>query len=282
MRYIVLALFLAVFSNIYANDTLTRAQVYNFSVGDTFDYRNYQDNDHNQVYIYHDTSITYTRYIITNIYYSIDSTTKYIQRERLFPQPIIFDTLKLTNITAYEVELDTPNCIRLTRIILHSLYNSRTANILGPNINICGGPGFAECEFVEGLGYAMIHQWGSAYAGDQTWNDTTEVIYYSQGGETWGTPYYDFPTAIQQLSAAVGQITLSPTVNNGAFIVETSDDMPLPVNFSVYDVQGKKVKQLTLSDKKTTVELPGVSNGLYVWKASSSEKFIGAGKVVVE
>jgi len=95
-----------------ANDTLTRAQVYNFNVGDTFDYK--------EVYQYGSTlappgtpwhtTISYSRYIITSQFYSPDSATKYIQRKQVYPEPAVLDTLVLTNLNAIEVYQDSLYC----------------------------------------------------------------------------------------------------------------------------------------------------------------------------
>ena len=279
MRHTFIALLLIAFCNIYANDTLTRAQVYNFNVGDTFDYLNYsyQQNPFGAGYY----ATTYSRFVVSDISWSVDSLTKVIVHQRISPAPIVFDTLTLDSLNGYEVILDTvwynQNLGPDTFIITSAPYFGKTTNYI---TFFCCAPGWEEILFAQGLGRVVDRTWGGVLSNH--YEDSTTLINYSGSNGTFGTPYTSFPTAVNDLSPSNQKLNIFPTLNNGVFTVETPDDMPLPLNFSVYDVQGKKVKQLTLSDKKTTVELPGVSKGLYVWKAISSEKFIGAGKVVVE
>ena len=108
MRYILFVFLYVICLHAQAGDTLTRAQVYNFNVGDTFDYRNSSvstDNWWAPMPIY-TTSISYSRNVVTNIYWSADTLTKYIARKQTYPSPVSFDTLALSNINGYEVILD--------------------------------------------------------------------------------------------------------------------------------------------------------------------------------
>ena len=92
-----------------ASDTLTRLEVYNFSVGDTFDYRHHGHSDDNFGGIIENyTSFdTFSRQVVTGIYWSTDSAIKYIVQRRLFPATVNFDTVILTNPSGYEILIDT-------------------------------------------------------------------------------------------------------------------------------------------------------------------------------
>ncbi|MBK8657841.1 MAG: hypothetical protein IPN22_02925 [Bacteroidetes bacterium] len=74
-------LFLFVVSNVFglANDTLTRAQVYSFSVGDTFDYK------HSNSYFIgtpgYQYSESFERHVIVGTYFSVDSNTLFIAKK---------------------------------------------------------------------------------------------------------------------------------------------------------------------------------------------------------
>lgn len=267
-----------------ANDTLTRAQVYNFSVGDTFDYRNYVDDYGGGECAnppYSNVSIRYTRYVIANIFYSADSSIKYIQRQQIFPQPVVFDTLVIQNPPVYEVFADTIDyyCYDLVASDT-SQYHGRTYNLFWqyPRYPYHGSPN--ELEFVEGLGMILSGVTFGAYGCYTT--DTTTLIYYHQGSETWGTPYSNFLTGIQSLSMSSGQISLFPTINNGAFNAKITNATLLPVNFALYDITGRQVKQLTLNNQNNNINIEPCNSGMYIWKAISLGQLIETGKIVVQ
>src|ERR1700733_11276641 len=98
--------FVLFFANAFAGDTLIRAQVYNFSIGDTFDYSvsfiQYERGQNTQV-----NNLGYERCIVSNIYWSLDSSTKYIVRNWVYPQPQKIDTLILANPFFYELFNDS-------------------------------------------------------------------------------------------------------------------------------------------------------------------------------
>lgn len=264
------------------NDTLTRAQVYNFNVGDTFDYKYYSSNS----YLYNPSqislTITYARYFITGIYYSPDSVTKYIQRERLYPQPQTFDTLTLKNISTYEVELDTPNCNSIITIVPNSHYNGRIANILGPYIDECSSPYHHEDEYVDGLGNVLSLDWGSVpYGYDPTWNDTTELIYCAKGSETWGNPYYDFPATVQPLNTTNAQISLFPTINNGTFNLKITNGNRSAYQFAVYDLTGRTIKTAPLNNGVNNIMMDNSDKGMYLWSVISEGTILQSGKMIV-
>ena len=265
-----------------ANDTLTRAQVYNFSVGDTFDYRNYKDiekaNDCGPLESI--ISIGYNRYVISNIFYSLDSSTKYITRQRAFPQPLIFDTLTLQNLSGYEVNLDLPDCNGHGTITIDtSRYQGRTYNMLMQSG--CNGghnPIYYDRAFVAGLGTVLRYSESGAYGCYET--DSIELIYYSKGSETWGTPYYNFPTGISELSNDETRIILSPTLNNGAFDIKVTNASLLPVSIMIYDVTGREVKRTTLNNAENNLNIAPCA-GMYIWKAVTKDRLIKTGKIVI-
>ena len=270
--------------NVFANDTLTRAQVYNFSVGDTFDYFHLtytHDRPYGTGQIL-DSSYSYSRYIVTNIYFSIDSSTKFIERKEIYPPGNVYDTLVLQSLTGYEVYLDTLSCFyaAITEIAFlpNSAYNGRTINILS---QLTCQPGSEKFTFCDGLGPVIVKKLLGGCGPCSLTYDSTTLIYYNQGGETWGTPYTDFPTAIQEISASNNKMTLFPTVNDGTVNVKLSDTDLLPMDFVICDMAGKKVKQLTLTNLNNEVSLGDASTGIYIWTAISKNQIIQKGKVVI-
>ena len=272
--------------NACAGDTLTRAQVYNFSVGDTFDYR-----DHSYSYrtsegtIYSvDSSLTYSRYAITNVFYSADSSIKYIQRIKLFPNLNSLDTIILQNLSRFEVYLDTSICFSETNGIISmdttSEYHGRSTNEIDESF--CSLPSlFQNIIFSNDLGIVWIYQYEGGCGPCNGWDvDTTNLIYFTKGAETWGTPYYNFTTEVQPLSLGRCQIELQPTINNGQFNVKTSQADLLPITLNIYDVAGREVKQIYLNNLNNNVSIESRSAGVYIWEALSGNQLIQTGKMI--
>lgn len=279
MRKLLFAFLLLSACPAFANDTLTWGRTYDYSIGDTFDYRYYSHNITYPPNINPEdiTSIAYGRFAVTNIYYSLDSTIRYIEQKRLYPEPVIFDTLTVTDLSTYD--LAWYGCLPNMPIITNSQYHNRVVNIMIPD---CVGENHVEFVFADGLGTVLDYRWG----GDDTYDaylywDSTELIYYAKGSETWGTPYSDFATGLQPLSVQDGHITLFPTLNDGTFNLKISDASLLPVNLTVYDVLGRDVKQLTLNNLNNSISFEPWVSGMFVWKAISNGQLIETGKIVV-
>ena len=267
-----------------ANDTLARAQVYNFNVGDTFDYK--------EVYQYGSTlappgtpwhtTITYSRYIIASLFYSPDSATKYIQRKQVYPEPAVFDTLVLTNLTAIEVYKDSLNCqyIRFT-FDSSSVYHNRISNELYMSFPCGGGPYIpGDYIFAEGLGKVLKIEGGGAQ--DIEWGDSLILIYYAKGSETWGTPYYNLLSAVSAPGSNNYRIALFPTLNDGTFNLKINDTNLLPANLVVYDVSGREMKQIPLTNSSNEISVQSCSSGIYIWKVIYQGETLRTGRMVVK
>ena len=271
--------------NVFANDTLTRAQVYNFSVGDTFDYF-HETYTHDRPYgegQLLDSSTGYLRYVISGIFYSSDSSTKYIQRLNLYPNPNIIDTIILQNLNGQEVILDSGYCFTSAHgtILLSSTssYNGRTTN----SITLDGGcfPSYSEFIFADGLGQVIYNyiEGGCGPCGRRF--DSTALIYYNKSGEIWGSPYTDFPTGIPQLNSLKNQVSLFPALNDGTFNVKLSDPSLLPIDFTLYDLTGKKIEHITLNNLNNELGAGDAATGIYIWTATSKNQIIQKGKMVI-
>jgi hypothetical protein len=181
-------LFLFVVSAVFglANDTLTRAEVYNFSVGDTFDYK------HSNSYFIgspgYQYSESFERHVIVGTYFSVDSTTLFIAKKIIDGFLVVtYDTVVITGLQDYGIYyVNELYCLDTTyNMDSTSQYNGRRVNV-----SVCSGgleSVYEENRVVEGLGIARKHQsYGNPM--DGFFSYTTELLYYSKGNETWGTP----------------------------------------------------------------------------------------------
>ncbi len=171
--------------SVYANDTLTRARVYNFNAGDTFDYK--RTSIYNLGAPYSSTGYSFSRVVITNVEYSINNDTVIICRY-LLPEGRT-DTLRLSDLQHYEyyVSRDSACLQNYCQIEANSAYNGRLVNIA--TNNNCWEH-YSEAKFADGLGKIYDYFNCGNHPPDPQCEERTELIYYCKGAEKWGTPYY--------------------------------------------------------------------------------------------
>jgi hypothetical protein len=263
-----------------ANDTLTWAQLYDFNVGDTFDYREtyYYQPDR---YVDHYNVVTYySRVIIKTVYYSSDSSTKYIVREQggySYPHMWWHDTLVIHNLMG---SIDTLNdsiyhFYAYDELTSDSLYFGHAAN----SDYIDRGPESYGNVYARSLG--VVVQFSTIYYTSLPDLDTVVLIYYSNGTQTVGTPYTYFVTGTQQIEQQPESITVFPAINNGQFNVKISDASSFPVILSIYDAIGRLVKEIPINDPLVRVSLESASSGVYLWRTTDKENFSQQGKIIV-
>jgi hypothetical protein len=289
MRTALTILFIAFIASAYAGDSLTRAQVYNYSIGDTFDY---------QYYTYHygaitgpyDTTIvstTYSRYVISNVFLSSDSLTKYICRVQTYAFPVKLDTIVLTGLSNIEVIADsvsysdyvTPSYALDT---VPDFFNQKTNSINYNGIFSSIGQepfGQAQTIFADQLGPVIMTYFAYSPPSGE-FIDTLILIYYSGHAGTYGTPYY-YTDAISEPTPDIRLLKVYPTLNAGVFNVEIVNPALLPETFTLYSYTGEKVKDFVLHSPAQTISADELNSGLYIWMASSRSDH-QAGKIIIQ
>jgi hypothetical protein len=272
------------------NDTLTRAQVYNFNVGDTFDYKNENIGQNGYPYIDLD-QISYYRTVITAKFYSQNQDTLFYARKVLgFPSnylhydSITKDTLVIVDlqmpaifydyVTYYYVHDTTSRLI--DSIINVETFNSRIVN----KAFISAFENGETAVYAEGLGAIYINQGGGDGAGDFQ-NDITTLIYYSQAGETWGTPA-SIAVGIKNVTEQQPTITLFPTINTGQFKIKIANGNSANYQLTVYDLTGREVERATLTNGVSNIEMNNPAKGMYLWSVVSEGAVLQAGKLVIQ
>lgn len=165
-----------------AIDTLTYAQIYNFNVGDTFDYRINVD-DVNTGFSY----INYSRKVVTEKTYSINSDTLYIKYAATNGAVLNTDTITNMNEQAVYSVIDSSyeaNCSRMEQYDI-TTYPGYTSNEL---IYSCFESG-SRYRFTEGLGRTQYCRSAIGNNGSGCNCYSEEMVYYSNGVTRVGTPY---------------------------------------------------------------------------------------------
>lgn len=273
--------------NAKANDTLTRAQVYNFNVGDTFDYK-YEaiQNIYYGYNVYTDV-ITFRRFIVVGIqnYPSQDSLVVIERAYQVFSNDSFSflgnDTLYIDSNLNYAM-FKYPNyeAWYLCTLTLDTNYNQRITNTAGWDCNNLGWD-LDQVTYAEGLGIANIYINGGD--GDGSWETyDTSLVYYSQAGKTWGTPSYIL-AGIANVKIANTAIQLSPNPATNLchlqFIANGES-----YTASVFDISGREIMSLFNYQHISTFDfnVAGLSSGLYFVKVSNALGQVGVAKLVKE
>jgi hypothetical protein len=248
-----------------ANDTLTRAQVYNFNVGDTFDYR--QSFSGGSF-----LNVSYLRKIVSNIYHSVNLDTLYITY-----QGGQLETL--TSLQDYEILLQGGLdvwCNNEFSADTNSIYNHRTLNSFRWQ---CSEPNSLD-SFVAGLGN-VYHRHFFIDQNDVIHTSITQLIYFSQAGETWGTPMEAF-TGFNEIRDSQSDIRILPNPATTSLTIQSENPFPPQTTFQLFDLSGRMVLQQELSAKTTRVELVDVSSGMYLYNVVEGKGKVKSGKLVIE
>ena len=232
-----------------AGDTITLTQLYNFSIGDTFDYR--------IVYSGHDISnqfppsysLTFTRYRIQKVYRSADSLTQFVVRKQLYPPLFTLDTL------SYYLH---GNTIVVDSSFLYfgreTYYSSSYQGYY--TIGQLSAPG---------LGAVVLTQIGGTGVGG-VFNDSTILIYYSGILGRWGTPYRSFTIGLENVIDESIEVYPNPSSNRFYF-----NGLQSGCSIVIFDELGENLFNVSLDQDKNTVDLTGKPKGIYFYRIMSRE-----------
>lgn len=252
MKHLLLLLFIIFCSIISrANDTLTRAQIYNFNVGDTFDY----ETQYTLAYPgsppcieEYDDTIAYYRYAISQVYYSQDSDTLFIVRNCVYPLAQHFDTLVLDSLNYLEVYIDT-NGLHCSHASFG--FNATSSyNNLPVNSVAAGCANTINFQYCPGIGAVYSSNIPLAIEESAEIMDGTSLIYYHQGTVVWGTPYTVADSSALVHFTPVPEECASWIGEGGGLIQVVRTGVSLAQN-------GHKYVELLLSDAGTTDSLIG-------------------------
>ena len=183
MKRILLLLFILIsLSKVKASDTLTVRQIFNFNVGDTFDYA------YNFSFSGGFNSRTYSRFVITSKTTSIGNDTITYTRKQLYPA-IANDVLVYTNLDSSVFQIfDTTSRSQYLSFDTAYLVDGRLTDSLTEDVPLSYGSHTAK--YGEGLG--LMYSGVPGTDGSSYWTLTdTILIYYSKGTDTYGAPYYE-------------------------------------------------------------------------------------------
>jgi|GEM_PF-3026573 hypothetical protein len=166
----------------------------------------------------------------------------------------------------------------LCSLTIDTGYNQRTVN----TAIACGGLGCYTDNTSYAAGLGMVYSYSYESDGFSSWSSICyALIYYSQNGETWGTPA---PIALgnSNVSAPKPLISLFPTVNNGQFKIKITGSNYQACQLVVYDLAGREIKRTALDKSVNDIYIDGASAGMYLWQVLNEAQTLQTGKLIIQ
>lgn len=247
-----------------ANDTLTRREIYNFNVGDTFVYHHY-GNDQN-----HQPPITYNYYsaqVVQGKYFSPDS------------QVVMYNWINPYTLNSWG---STHTDLDLFEILMHChidtafgdpyVFDSLNGTDVTTNsVSTCDAN-----RYVYALGLGEI-EWYFAYYNLGQTEYNTRLVFFSKDTIRWG--YYPLNLAINEPDP-VNLFFLSP--NPAADNVTISiDETMLGSTATIYDITGRNVAVVSLTTDHNLLSTQSFPGGVYFVAIMNKEGRITAKKLIV-
>ncbi len=235
-----------------ANDTLTRTQVYNFSVGDTFEYEYHYGPANGCIVPIGDG---YYLEIIKNISYSPGSDTLYVERERHTITVTTSHVDTITHLLEYEIFQDS--CMPTYLQITPNAINGRTYNEV--QYGACGG-GITE-RYAYGLGEIYSYYvYESFPVGCFAYNEIM-LHYYSKQGETWGT-FVNIISGFSAVEKGLRDFRISPNPATTGFTISIDENL-LGSTATITDLTGREIANTKLQTLNTKLETGSLTDGIY-------------------
>ena len=290
MKRILLSLFILLsLSEARASDTLTVRQVYNFSVGDTFDYKTLFTGYYAAGAGYIPLTTCYVRYIVTSKTFSLNNDTIFYTYTNSFPPNADCYVWGYATISNFFTNLDST--ITYANIdSLDSAYDfiSDTMQSYHDNLfNIINTPlshqqYHGTRRYLEGHGLYLLtdtSDMGNIDGGpDYTDHRVTQLVYFSNGIQNFGTPYY--------ILAGVNDITNIPQIH--LYPNPTSDQIHLSISdmngsdyqLTLTDILGQEVYTSSITQSESAHDISNLSPGMYTWRLMGNNGIIKSGKIV--
>jgi hypothetical protein len=253
-------------STIKASDTLTVRQVYNFNVGDTFDYEHNITNYDLGIF-----NTQYNRLVISQKVVSPGLDT------------IIYNgNWVITNLDSIAIyQIDT--LYRDTNWMTQTNFLDTTTFVFPGEVSNDISSGFGE----GGYSFTVTLGWGETFhetdgidnSGMNFNTETVKLIYFSDGTRRFGRPYYQVDGIA---SVSTSDIRLFPTPAMSHIHLSFPNISLYNAQLILTDILGQQVYTSPVSQTESTHDISGLSPGLYIWTILANDHSLKTGKVIKE
>ena len=283
MKRILLFLFtLLSISQARASDTLTIRQVFNFNVGDTFDYREITFNQCVNFF-----AESYLRKIVIQKSYSANQDTIYYQYDlpygtnswpfsgNQFFKVTQFDTI--TNLDSFAIYLTEPLLLPSYPAGCTSAEYDTTTYCDYRSDSVTIGC-FESADFFRYTNHLGITYFGMIGGGDPCGGNGTsyELIHFANDSMHCGYDILDGVTDISRTSKTY----LYPNPSTEQVHLSYTGAGSTNTKFIIVDILGQLMYQSSVSQSESTHDISGLTAGIYTWRLVTDGMTIKTGKVV--
>jgi len=270
----------------------TVREVYDFAVGDTFEYSggysfNYPINPRYDIHRFE---------IIEDKRVSLGNDTLYYtyrikeQRNPWGPPGISYsETIELrayTNLDSFIIDTPQNDTCYFSDLLYceqdDSVYID-TVKFIGRKINTTYSGvrswGYSFSEFCEGLGAVYFGEFSEDPWWPQGYSDL--IYYHKANGEQWGTPYYFTIVGIEEKQTINASVYPNPANEHVEIsIPSVALSKHTSVQFQLFDIAGKAIQTQTIVSEKTLFTTAHLPKGIYYWRMASANQTLQQGKLV--
>ena len=248
-------------SHIKASDTLTIRQVFNFDVGDTFDYKT--------TYTFYPYSggsfgyIHYNRFLVTSKFFSFNNDSIYYTLKQLYPINQI-EPMIITNLDSNLFLIDV-GAFDSTHV-----YSMESETVASGVLND-STPYFTFSFLTEGS--TMQTEYGKGIGIVDYLN---EYNYFMLDPD--GTPYYMVDGINNIISES--NIHLYPNPTTGQLNLPISGAGTYNTQFILTDILGQEVYSSPVTQSESIHDISNLASGIYTWRVLENNSTIKTGKIV--
>jgi hypothetical protein len=248
----------------------TVREVYDFAVGDTFEYRFAESQGYSD----------YHFQVITNRSdYGSDSIVYTTTNSFSNPPSINASSFTIKNLNqAYYFNWHLSACPSCS-IDSSSVTTNASDTFFSTYIHRYPGPAVYRLTCLVGFGETLN---SVIYYGFVVSGHSTSLIYaHKSNGQIFGTPHY-FPVGVEKIRNSQSAIRISPNPATTTITLQLQQTPAPATAFQLFDITGRMVLQKPLTETTSRIELNGVSKGMYLYNVMSDTQKVKAGKLVVE
>ena len=263
-----------------ASDTLTIRQVFNFDVGDTFDYESTWQVAFPTQFGADITTANQNCYrqIVKEKFYSIDSGTLIYCLYNL-PDTSRYDTIGFNLLDSLIIAYDTilPPSDSLIR---YSINYSGSGNMVFDYSYMKTRQYYYTKNYYMGMGKTQDIRSDLSYPNGGGSSYTTTLVYASKSSSHWHTPCSVLLAAndIEHPQS----IHLYPTPTSDLLHLSYSEASQHSTHLIITDLLGREVYTVSVTQSETTHDISRLPSGIYTWRLTSDDMIIKTGKVIKE
>lgn len=269
---------------------LTVREVYDFGIGDVYQYRwttyNYQGFNGVTVNAYttytliarntQTNQLVYTWHRLEESKYTtgMSGGTNYKNDTVVTSYTKLDSSVLLTSLQAHDTLVLPPcNYCHVDSIYTSAAHNGRTI------VHHYQGDAMASgyTTWGQGLGLVIGHLMSEDGGMEQ---GADELVYYRKAnGETWGDLY-----VINYVGISDNKLDNKPIIySNSGMVMASLPSAPLAsTSFTIYNLMGQIVSTHLLETKLTNIDLGMLPKGLYLWRIEEAGKTLGTGKLITQ